>query len=48
MLAASQWLHRAGTRRVTGALPIGMVALILGLAVIALGACGGDDDDGDE
>ena len=24
-----------------------MVALILGLAVIALGACGGDDDDGD-
>ena len=26
---------------------LGMVALILALAVIALGACGGDDDDGD-
>ena len=37
-----------GTRRFAGALPIGIVALILALAVIALGACGGDDDEGSD
>lgn len=37
-----------GRRRFAGALPIGMVALILALAVIALGACGGDDDEGSD
>jgi hypothetical protein len=31
-----------------GALPIGMVALIVALASIALGACGGDDDEGSD
>jgi hypothetical protein len=35
------------TRRFAGALPLGMAVLILALAVIALGACGGDDDDGE-
>lgn len=36
-----------GTRRVAGALPIGVAALLLALAVIAFGACGGDDEDGE-
>jgi hypothetical protein len=35
------------TRRFAGALPLGMAVLILALAVIALGACGGGDDDGE-
>jgi hypothetical protein len=35
------------TRRFAGALPIVIAVLILALAVIALGACGGDDDDGE-
>jgi hypothetical protein len=35
------------TRRFAGALPIGIAVLSLALAVIALGACGGDDDDGE-
>lgn len=34
-----------GTRRFAGALPLCVVALILALAVVALGACGGDDDE---
>jgi hypothetical protein len=37
---------RGGTRRFAGALPLSTVALTLALAVIALGACG-DDDDGE-
>lgn len=36
-----------GRRRFGGALPLCLVALILALAAIALGACGGDDDDGE-
>lgn len=35
------------TNRFAGGLPFGVVALILALAVFALGACGGDDDDGE-
>jgi hypothetical protein len=42
MASMGSW---GGTRRLAGALPIGMVALILALASIALGACGSDDDD---
>lgn len=38
---------RAGTCRFTGPLPLGMIALILASAVILLGACGGDEDDGE-
>jgi hypothetical protein len=35
----------AGARR-PGAVPLGFGALLLAMAVIALGACGGNDDDG--
>jgi hypothetical protein len=39
------WGSRGGTRGSVIDLPLGAVAVILALAVTALGACGGDDDD---
>jgi hypothetical protein len=36
-----------GSRRFAGALTVGVLALVLALAGIALGACGDDDDDGE-
>ena len=37
--------HHMAHKPRAGAVPLGLGALLLALAVIALGTCGGDDDD---